>query len=216
MLRKVAFAGLVIVGILGLGLGALVISSVSYNESDPRDRPNSYYSVESVVIDRPVADVFRFVQHDIPFVYTRLSPMHEKFEILNADALVEGAEVDCVEGDEKEIVRNRYVVTEVIENQLIVMASTPTRVYDRESAALVAEVDVWDYFDFEPLGPTRTRLVQTVVLDMKSPILKSVVDIAAFLSGTRRDWERQFKEQLQNLAAFAEAATATPEDATSR
>lgn len=142
--------------------------------------------------------------------------MHETFEILNAEALVEGAEIDCVEGDEKEIVRNRYVVTEVIENELIAMASTPTRVFERESGELVAEVDVWDYFDFEPLGPDRTRLVQTVVLDMKSPVLKSLVDVAAFLSGTRNDWELQFEEQLQNLGAFAEASAVAPDSALHR
>ncbi|MBA1148587.1 hypothetical protein H0Z60_16175 [Ectothiorhodospiraceae bacterium WFHF3C12] len=72
----------------------------------------------------------------------------------------------------------------------------------------MAKVNVWDYFDFEPLGAHRTRLTQTVVLDMKNPFLKSVIDIAAFLSGNRREWERQFEEQLGNLAAFAEAAPA--------
>lgn len=215
MRRKIVRTSLIILGGLGLGFGVLVLASMSYDESDPRDRPNAYYSVESVVIERPVADVFRFVQHEIPSVYARLSPMHEKFEIINDSALVEGAVVDCVEGDEQEVVRNRYVVTEVIEDRLIAMASTPTRVHDRGSGELVAEVDVWDYFDFEPLGPSRTRLVQTVVLDMKSPVLKSVIDVAAFLSGTRRDWERQFAEQLQNLAAFAEAA-ATPDTAVAR
>lgn len=109
-----------------------------------------------------------------------------------------------MEGDQKEIVRNHYVVTDVVEHELIAMVSKPTRVYDRESGALVAEVDVWDYFDFEPLGPDRTRLTQTVVLDMKSPLTKAVVDIVAFLSGSRGDWERQFEEQLENLARFAE------------
>lgn len=74
-------------GLLALGF-VIVISSLSYDESNPRDRPNSYYSFESVVIDRPVAEVFRFVQHEIPSIYTRMSPMHEKFEILNAEALV--------------------------------------------------------------------------------------------------------------------------------
>ena len=205
MLRKAVLVGLLLLGVLALGLGVLVTSSMSYDASNPRDRPNSYYSVESAVIDRPVADVFRFVQREIPAVYTRMSPMHEKFEILNADALVVGAEVDCVEGDEKEVIRNRYVVTEVAENRLLAMESLPIRVYDRASGDLVAEVDVRDCFDFEPLGPDRTRLTQTVVLDMKSPFLKSLVDIAAFVSGTRGDWERQFSEQLRNLATFIEA-----------
>lgn len=159
MIRKAVFVVLFVVGLLALGFGAMVWSSMSYDRSDPRARPNVYHSVESAVIDRPVADVFRFIQSEIPSVYARMSPMHEKFEIVNAVALVVGA-----------------------------------------------EVDVWDYFDFEPLAPNRTRLTQTVVLEMKSPVLKSIIDIAAFVSGTRGDWERQFSEQLRNLAAFAQAA----------
>jgi hypothetical protein len=185
---------------------SLVLASQSYDRSDPRAKPNSYHSVEEVVIDRPVEDVFRFIQYDIPAVYTRLSPMHEKFEIVNAGALTVGAEIDCVEGDDREIVRNRYVVTEVIENRRIAMSSTPTRVYNRDTGKLTTEVNVYDYFDFVPLGPNRTRLTQTVVLDMKNPFIKALIDIIAFLTGTRDDWEQQFREQNKNLAAFAEDA----------
>lgn len=68
MLNKAVLTALAVVGLLGLGFAFLVISSLAYDESDPRDRPNSYYSVEFVVIDRPVADVFRLVQHEIPSV----------------------------------------------------------------------------------------------------------------------------------------------------
>ena len=185
---------------------SLVVASLSYDRSDPRARPNSYHSVEDVVVDRPVEDVFRFIQYEIPAGYTRLSQMHEKFEILNADALVVGAEIDCVEGDEREIVRNRYVVTEVIDNRYIAMASTPTRVHDRETGKVTTEVNVYDYFDFEPLGSDRTRLTQTVVLEMKSPFIKALIDIMAYLTGTRDDWEQQFREQNRNLAAFAQEA----------
>lgn len=130
--------------------------------------------------------------------------MHEKFEIVNADALTIGAELDCVERDKNEVVRNRYIVTEVIEDRLIAMSSKPTKVYNRNSGELVAEVDVWDYFDFEAVGPNRTGLTQTVILDMKSPFAKALSDLVAYVTGTRGDWERQFTEQLQNLAAFAQ------------
>ncbi len=213
MIRRVGLVGLFLVGVLAVGFGILVISSMSYDESDPRDRPNSYYSVVSAEVDRPVADVFRFVQYEIRRVYPETSPMHEKFEILNADGLVEGAEVDCVEGDAKELVRNRYVVTEVVPNRLLVLASSPTVVLDRATGQQVAEVDVWNHFDFEPLGRDRTRLTQTVVMDMKSPFIKSAIDVFAFLSGNRGLWERQFTEELENLAAFAGGAGPGPAEA---
>lgn len=94
--------------------------------------------------------------------------MHEKFEIVNADSLVRGAEIDCVEGDEREIVRNRYIVTEAVENRLIAMASTPALVYSRRTGKLSAEVEVYDYFDFESLSTERNLLRLTVVLDFRS------------------------------------------------
>lgn len=207
--HKILTGGLLIGTIFILVFMSLVVSSMSYDQSDPRALPNSYHSVETVIIDRPVADVFYFIQYEIPSIYPQMSPMHEKFEILNGDGLVVGAEVDCVEGDENEIVQNHYVVREVFENQLIAMSSEPTRVYNRKTGKLTAEVDVYDYFDFEPIDSDRTRLTQTVVLDMKSPFVKSIIDIAAFLSGTRSDWEQQFIEQTQKLAACAQDAQST-------
>jgi hypothetical protein len=204
--QKALSAALLFMAALLLIYTSLVLSSLKYDHSDPRAKPNSYYSVEEVIIDRPVQYVFRFIQNDIPFVYTRLSPMHEKFEIVNAGALTLGAEVDCVEGDAREMVHNRYVVTEVIVNRRIAMSSTPTRVYDRRTGRLTTEVNVYDYFDFEPLGPDRTLLRQTVVLDMKSPFVKALIDIVAFLAGTRDDWEQQFRDQNRNQAVFAQDA----------
>ena len=35
---------------------------------------------------------------------------------------------------------------------------------------------------------------------------KALIDIIAFLTGTRDDWEQQFREQNKNLAAFAQGA----------
>ncbi|MCB1308073.1 MAG: hypothetical protein KDK30_07835 [Leptospiraceae bacterium] len=47
-------------------------------------------------------------------------------------------------------------------------------------------------------------MTQTVVLDMKNPFIKALIDIIAFLAGTRADWERQFREQNENLGKFAQ------------
>ena len=80
-----------VIGIFIIIFISLVVSSILYDKSDPRARPNSYYSVESVIIERPLDEVFHFIQYEIPSVYRQLSPMHEKFEILNREALVEGA-----------------------------------------------------------------------------------------------------------------------------
>jgi hypothetical protein len=206
MVRKLVLVLLLAGGLVVVAASALIVSSLSYDRFDPRDRPNSYMSVESAVVERPVEDVFRFVQYGIPGIYTRMSPMHERFDIVNAAGLVFGAEVDCVEGDDRQQVRNHYVVTEVVTNERIVMESRPTRVYDRSSGRQLAEVEVWTYFDFERLDGGRTRLTQTVVLDMGSPVYKSLADLVAFVTGTRNDWERQFSEELATLAAFAAAA----------
>ncbi|MGR3321648.1 MAG: SRPBCC family protein [Pseudooceanicola sp.] len=203
MPKKLAYLLIVLSGTLVLGFGAFVAASLFHDRDNPRDRPNSYLSKETVIVDRPVEEVFEFVQHGIPELYTRMSPMHERFEILNAEALVLGAEVDCIEGDPDEIVQHRYVVTRVEAPTLLVMESLGTRIIDRASGETTAEIDVWVYFDLRPLEDGRTEMAQTVVMGMRNPVFKAMIDVLAFVSGERALWEQQFVEELEVLGAHA-------------
>ncbi len=203
-MRLVWKVALTLVVIPVLVLGVLVFNATRYDADDPRARPNGYTSIQTIAVDQPVEVVFDFVQRGIPEIYTQMSPMHERYEILNADALIVGAEVDCLEGDPNQITRHHYVVTAAEAPNLLAMESIGTEIIDRASGDHIADIDVWVYFDLTALGAEQTELTQTVVIDMRNPAFKVVNDIMTFVTGTRELWEQQFVEELQVLGEFAE------------
>lgn len=215
MTRKILLTASALVGLAALGFAALVVASLRYDRSNPRDRPNAYLYESNVVVDAPVEEAYHFFQYRIPDVYPQVAGMHSRFEILNADALVPGAVVECEEGDDDRIVRHRYVVARVIPNRLLHLESSPSLVYDRESGEEIARTDAEIYYDFEPLDDGRTRLTQTIVIDLLDPFHKALADIAGFLSGTRDQWADQFTGELRRYAGLIErdAAAGSPSPA---
>ena len=134
-----------------------------------------------------------------------MSALHERFDILNANGLVKGANVDCREGGSKEIVHNSYVVTEATENELIQLASTPSIIYDRATGRKIGASNAFVYFDFEALGE-KARLTQTIVIDLMHPVYKALGDVMRYLTGSRRMWNEHFREELESLKAHIEGA----------
>ncbi len=106
--------------------------------------------------------------------------------------------------------RHRYVVTQLDAPRLLVMQSLGSRIIDRSSGSVTAEIDVWVYFDLRAVDGGRTEMSQTVVMHMGNPFYKAMIDVLGTLSGDRALWERQFEEELENLAAFAEAHSVSP------
>lgn len=204
MRNRILLVAATLTSLAVLAFGALVFAAMSYDRSNPRDRPNAYYIENSVELDAPAEAAFSFFQHRIPEVFPRVAGMHGKFEIVNADSLVTGAVVEREEGDETRVVRHRYVVTRVIRNRLLQLESTPSVVYDRESGKPVAEANSDVYYDFEPLEGERTRLTQTVVIDVLSPFSKAIADVAGVISGSRDEWSHQFAEELEQYARLIE------------
>lgn len=204
MKKKILWFMGIFFGLLTIIFAVLVVSSISFDESNPRDRANSYYIKNSVEIDRSVSEVFHFIQYRIPEIYTELTGMHTEFTILNAEKLEEGAEIKCIEGDDHDIVHNYYVVTKVVPNKLIQFESTPSIVYDRETKKEMAKMNVYVYFDFATTKGNATLLQQTIVIDMLNPFSKSLIDILAFLTGNRGEWARQFHDELYNFKPIIE------------
>lgn len=133
--------------------------------------------------------------------------MHTTLDILNADGLVEGAEINCIEGDDDDVVHNHYVVTRVIENQAIQFESTPSVEYTRDSNREVAKMNVHVYFDFEQAGAEKTVVEHTIVIVMLNPFIKSMIDAMAFVTGNRGEWEKQFRDELVNFKPIIERET---------
>ncbi|WP_345977543.1 hypothetical protein [Sulfurimonas sp. HSL3-7] len=204
MKKKIIWIAGVLFGFLLVVFSTLILSSLNYDASNPRDRANSYYIHNSIEIDRPVSEVFHFIQYRLPEIYQELTDMHTEFTILNAQRLEKGAEIRCLEGDKHDIVYNHYIVTKVVANTLIQFESTPTIVCDRKTKTEMAQMNVYVYFDFAETDRGTTRLQQTIVIDMLNPFYKSLIDVLAFVTGNRGEWARQFRDELVNFKPIIE------------
>ncbi|MBM4278554.1 MAG: hypothetical protein FJ130_11855 [Deltaproteobacteria bacterium] len=142
-------------------------------------------------------------------MYTKLTSMHSQFNIVNANGLIEGAEIECIEGDDDDIVHHRYVVTHDREDVLIQYESTPSIIYDKKTNKKTGECNTYVYYDFVNQGNDRTVPKQTVVIDMLNPFYKAIGDIIGRLSGSRARWSQEFQEELENMARYIEQDSQT-------
>lgn len=195
--------GVIVGGITACVVAAflvIVLSPLFYDRSNPRNRPNSYLTEVSVEVNK----TYLFVKYRKPDIYKELSGMHNQFRIINADGLIKGAVVECIEGDEEDIIHHRYVVKEDKEDTLIHYASTPSTIYDKETKKRIGTCNTYVYYDFIRVNGGRTLLRQTVVIDMLNPFYKAVGDVVGWVSGGKEAWSRQFQEELQTLKEHIE------------
>ncbi len=204
MRKRLKNIPLAIVGCIATAFLVLMLSAVFYDRSNSRNRPNSYLIEASVEVGKPIHDVYEFVKYRKPEVYIGLTGMHDKFQILNADGLIEGAEIECVEGDEEDVIHHRYIVTRDKRNELIQYESRPSVIFDKETNKKTGECNTFVYYDFIRLDDARTILKQTTVIDMMNPLNKAIGDIVGLLSGSRGAWARQFQEELEILKMHIE------------
>lgn len=212
-MKSPLYAVLGLLVLVSVSLTLLVLTSLAHDPFNPRDRPNSYLIRHRTEVDLPVESTWVFMTTRIPEAYTRVTPLHERFEILDGDRLREGVHVDCLEGDARELVHSRYRVTRAVENRLLAMESIPTVVYDRATMEPRARAHTFVYYDFQDLPGHRTRLTQTVVIDMLSPVYKVAADVMAFVTGTRQVWSRQFRDELEGYRRLMEEEMGAGEEA---
>jgi hypothetical protein len=182
---------------------------VVYDHDDPRSRPNSYLIRVEETAAAPVSRVFGFIKEKKDDVYAQYNDMHSTFRIVNGDSLEEGAEIECVEGEEDgELTVHRYRVTRCVENTLIQYESPDTRIYDVRNGNRkeVGSCRVFVYLDFKENADGNAVVAQTIVIDMKNPVYKVIGDIIGSLSGSRAMWDGHAREELRGLLALAVSA----------
>jgi hypothetical protein len=169
-------------------------------------KPNSYLLTYSVDVDLPVEQVFNFITYRDHLVWNQIAREHEgqTYQIINSDGLTLGAIILCEEFAEREGTSHRYVVKEVIKNRLIHMASEPSIVYAVNKAGekkKVTTCNAFVYFDMEPLGTEKTRLSQTLVIQMPNFMVKFLTDIIGGEEG-KEIWMSHLEEELTGLVHF--------------
>jgi hypothetical protein len=157
-------------------------------------------------VDLPVDQVFDFITYEKHHVWNRIAREHEgqTYQILNSDGLTLGAVILCEEFAEGEGTSHRYVVKDVIKNRLIHFASEPSIVYMANKSGEMKEVtkcNCYVYFDMESLGAEKTRLTQTLVIQMPNFVVKFLTDIIGGEEG-KEIWMSHLEEELEGLVRF--------------
>jgi hypothetical protein len=203
--KKRVLIPVIIICFLGILLLVMkIISAQTHDPSNPRSLPNSYLLSYSVEVGLPVEKVFDFITYEKKNVWNEIAEAHkgQKYEIINSDGLKPGAELICEEYEGGEGTSHHYIVKEVIENRLIYYASEPSRVYMEDSSGKMKEVATCNchvYFDFEELRTDKTRLTQTLVIQMPNFIFKFITDIIGAEKDGEREWDKHLKEELTGL-----------------
>lgn len=182
-----------------------VLSLRTYDRDNPRSRPNAYLMSHTVMVDKTPAEVFHFITYRMKDYNLSIAEAHDRFEILNADALEEGAIFIAEEYQEDEGVINRYEVKKVIPDQYIYYASTPSRIYRKKNGEMkpAGTCNAYVYFDLEPLGQ-KTKLTQTLVIEMPNFFIKFLVDLVAAREEDN-EWQKHLVEELEGLKLAIEA-----------
>lgn len=205
--RNVIIIGVVFFTIILSGLIAIRISANrTYDRKNPRSKPNSYYLSETVKIDLPIDEVFSFVTYEDQNVWHKVAREHQgqHYEIINADGLTKGAIVICKEFADGEGTSHRYVVKESIENKLIHLASEPSIVYYEDKNGDMKKATTCNsyvYFDMEPDGEGKTKLSQSLCIQMPNFFTKFITDMIGGDEG-KAVWQHHLREELEGLAYY--------------
>lgn len=201
---KIGYLALSIFTVIGLVLLTMKILSMrTYDPENPKSKPNSYLLSESLLVNLAVDTVFDFLTYSYDQnVYQQIAQGHQVFQYLTTKAMTPGSVILCKEFAEEEGTVHRYVVEQVIENRLIMLASEPSKVYMRDNSGKINEVthcNCYVYLEMEPAGARQTTLTWTLVIQMPNFIIKFITDVLGGQEGKAR-WQNHLHEELTGLA----------------
>jgi hypothetical protein len=172
---------------------------------EQRRRPRAIHLTHAVDIRRAPEDVYRFYVTMRTPRYRAVSPCHERFDVEDGGPLRLGAVIDCRERAGRQEVHHRYVVTELVPNERLAYASTPSATFIHTGGRVLQGVsDTFVYQDIDRTGDGRTRLRSTVVIELPSSSKK----LLALATGTRGLWLAHLREELLGARALLEARPA--------
>lgn len=198
-------AGVLVVVLVVAPLLMLLLSLRTYDFGNSRSRINGYLMTHVVETAAPPADVFDFITYRMEEHNLSIAKAHERFEVTEGEGLTLGSRFIAEEWDDDEGVLNEYVVREVVPDRLIHMASTPSRILERDEQGNVAETgtaNAYAYFDLEPIA-TGTAVTQTVVIEMPNPFVKFIIDVIILFDDSN-PWQAHLVEELEGLRAAIE------------
>lgn len=173
-----------------------------------RKKPNSFYLTETVIVNKPVNNVFNFILKDLQTCYTKIAKGHEKFKVENAEKISEGKFIECSETIKNVKVSHRYEVKKVIKNKHIYfcteLPNNPTKVLMQFGKKIVENVSGSHvYYDFKDINSKQTQMTVTIVIQLPNLLNK----IMGTITGSKKLFSNHLIEETNGLKREIESAS---------
>ncbi len=164
---------------------------------------NAIYLREAVNTTRPRAEVFRFLTHELSANYRALSPAHDRFDILGGGPLVRGSVIDCRERASNQEIHHRYVVEQLVPDELIYYVSSPSHSFVHLPNRIIeGRSNTYVSYALRTLESGHTELFMTIAIEFES--LWQML-VARVLGRAYSVWKAHQVEELNNLVTLLDA-----------
>lgn len=191
-------------------LGGIVIAasygkSLESSEIPSRKKANSFYLSESVIINKPVSNVFNFVLKDLQTYYSKTAKGHEEFKVIDAEEISEGKFIECSETVDNVELHHRFEIKKVIKNKHIHfctdLSKSPTRVFIHTGKKIMKNKSGTDvYYDFKNINSKQTQVTLTIVIQMSSFFSK----LMGLITGSKKLVSNHLFEETHGLKRVIE------------
>lgn len=169
---------------------------------EERQQPRAYHYSFSVVIDRPVTEVFNFITDSLSYYYSDLAKGHERFEVVGGGSMRQGSIIVCSERAEMEHVTHRYEVLEFEPNERLHYVSPETEVLIKtKKRDIEGSSSTYVYYDFAQVDEGSSRVDLTIIVQMPNNFLKMM----GKLTRSERRWYDHAVEELGMLKVVVES-----------
>jgi hypothetical protein len=179
-------------------------NTVILKHREERRRSHALYLARSIVVNKPIEEVYQFIIEDMPAHFTKTAVGHLKFEILGSNKIVEGATIDCEEVAGNQEVHHLYKVKKVQPNKGVYYESCPSHGLLRANNRVIPiKSNTFVYYELDDKGARETVVEASIIIQMPNTMMK----LLSLMSGTRTLWDNHLIEELQGLKREVEAAT---------
>ncbi|MBN2610217.1 MAG: hypothetical protein JXB00_01535 [Bacteroidales bacterium] len=176
------------------------VKEMNYNKLKP-DIKNAAFLIQSVEINKPIDSVFNYIIYNLKDNYKAMAEGHIQYELLNAEYLQEGTEIDCREKAGNQTVYHKYRVEKIIPNEYVYYLSLPSKVFiELPYKTIESKSNTYCFYDFEKINDSTTSLQLTIAIQFGSGFEK----FYSTLFGGIAPWKKHQKEEMEKLKELIE------------
>jgi len=162
---------------------------------------NAVYISHTIYTTQDISEAFQYLINNISTHYSELAKGHEYFRIINGDKLEVGSIIECAERAGNQAIMHKYIVNEIIPDERIQYASTPSYVKVRLPWKTIESTsNSYVYYDFARFGESGTEIRLTIGIQFSNAVEK----VFSQITGGLIPWKKHCLEEMEGLKQLLE------------